>query len=230
LPHYSSMSADELVRFCAESSDRAAWDEFVSRFHRAISLSIIRTAYKWGQAPRQVVDDLIQETYLKLCANQCRLLLEFAGQHPEAVPGYIKTIAVNVAHDYFKSLYSQKRGAGQTQESLAEVDPTAETQSLGGQGAIERQILLKQIDDCLGIGSVGSDQERDRLIFWLYYQQGMSAKTISALPTVELTAKGVESAILRLTRLVRQQVIQIRSQSSSEQEPAQKGFRGTESY
>jgi RNA polymerase sigma-70 factor, ECF subfamily len=224
------MSADELVRVCVESSDRAAWDEFVSRFHRAIGLSIIRTAQKWGHAPGQVVDDLVQETYLKLCANQCRLLFEFAGHHPEAVPGYIKTIAVNVAHDYFKSLYSQKRGAGQTQESLAEVDPRAETQSLGGQGAIERQILLKQIDDCLGIGSVGSDQERDRLIFWLYYQQGMSAKTIAALPTVGLTAKGVESAILRLTRVVRQQVIQIRSQSSNEQEPGQKGFRSAESY
>jgi hypothetical protein len=35
----------------------------------------------------------------------------------------------------------------------------------------------------------------------------MSAKGIAALPTVGLTAKGVESAIFRLTRLVREQIV-----------------------
>jgi RNA polymerase sigma-70 factor (ECF subfamily) len=230
LTGFSSISADELVRACAESNDGAAWDEFVFRFHRAISLSIMRIAYQWGQAPRQLVDDLVQETYLKLCSDKCRLLLEFAAQHPEAVPGYIKMIAVNVARDYFKSVYSQKRGAGQTQESLAEVDPKAETHSLGGQGAMERQILLKQIDECLGTCSTGLDQERDRLIFWLYYQQGLSAQAIAALPTVGLTAKGVESAILRLTRLVRQQMVKIHSEPSGGSESSEKGFRPAESY
>lgn len=224
------MSEEELIRACAESNDGVAWDEFVSRFHRAISLSIIRTAYQWGQAPRQVVDDLVQETYLKLCADKCRLLLDFAVQHPEAVPGYIKTIAVNVAHDYFKSAYSQKRGAGQAQQSLAEVDPKAKTHSLGGQGAMERQVLLKEIDECLGTCLVGPDQERDRLIFWLYYRQGMSAKAIAALPTVGLTAKGVESAIFRLTRLVRERIVNLPPDTNKGAGPGQKGFRPAESY
>ena len=224
------MSAEELIRACAESNDGAAWDEFVFRFQRPISLSIIRTAYQWGDACRQVVDDLVQETYLKLCADRCCLLLEFTVHHPEAVLGYIKTIAVNVARDYLKALYSQKRGAGQAQESLAEIDPKAEARSLGGQEAMEQQILLKQIDECLGTCSVGPDQARDRLIFWLYYQQGMSAKAIATLPVVGLTAKGVESAILRLTRLVRQHIVNFRSEPSGNSEPGKKGFHRAESY
>src|SRR5260370_35513049 len=101
---YASLNAEQLIYLCARSNDGAAWDEFVSRFHRAISLSIIRTAYQWGQAPRHLVDDLVQETYLKLCVSQCQLLLEFATQHPEAVPGYIKTISINGAPDYFKAV------------------------------------------------------------------------------------------------------------------------------
>jgi len=201
------MSDMQLIRACAESNDGAAWNEFVSRFHRAISLSIARTAYQWGQAPRQLIDDLVQETYLKLCAGHCRQLLAFAVLHPEAVPGYIKTMAVNVARDHFKSIHSQKRGAGQGQESLTDLDTQAETQSLGGAATIERQVLLKQIDQCLSTCSAGPEQERDRLIFWLYYQQGMSAKAIAALPAVGLTAKGVESAILRLTRLIREYLV-----------------------
>src|SRR3954471_10617218 len=98
------MSAEELIQACAELGDGAAWQEFVLRFQRPISLSIVRAAYQWGAIPEQVVDDLVQETYLKLCSDRCCLLREFAVQHPEAVPGYIKTIAVNVARDHFKSL------------------------------------------------------------------------------------------------------------------------------
>src|SRR5579864_8958777 len=97
------MSAEDLIRACTELNDGAAWTELVARYRRPISLSIIRAADQWGQAPQEIVDDLVQETFLKLCADRCCLLLEFTVQHPEAVAGYIKTIALNVARDYFKA-------------------------------------------------------------------------------------------------------------------------------
>jgi RNA polymerase sigma-70 factor (ECF subfamily) len=68
------------------------------------------------------------------------------------------------------------------------------------------------------------------LIFWLYYQQGMSAKTIASLPAVGLTAKGVESAIFRLTRQVREALVCSRTQSNTKTGPGDKGFRPAESY
>jgi RNA polymerase sigma-70 factor (ECF subfamily) len=176
------------------------------------------------------MDDLVQETYLKLCADKCRLLLEFAVRHPDSIQGYIKTIAVNVAHDYFKSAYCQKRGAGQPQESLAEMEAKGDPHSGGGQSAIERQVLLKQVEECLEKCSDGPDQERDRLIFWLYYRQGLSARAIAALPTVGLTTKGVESAILRLTRLVRERMVGLPSDTNETAGPGQKGLRPAESY
>jgi len=224
------MSAEELIHACAESNDGPAWQEFVARFHRPISLSILRIAYQWGSTPGQIVDDLVQETYLKLCADKCQLLRGFAFRHPEAVLGYIKTIAVNVAHDHFKSLHSQKRGSGGAAQLLEDVEPCAKSGDLGGQAAMEREVLLDQIDRCLEVCSEGFDRERDRLIFWLYYQQGMSAKAIAALPTVDLTAKGVESAIFRLTRLVREQIVGLRSRTSTSPQPGEKGFRPAESY
>lgn len=230
LARHSSKSEEQLIRACAHSNDGTAWEEFVSRFHRPISLSIVRVAHQWGTLPQQVVDDLVQDTYLKLCADKCRLLQEFAGQHPDAVLGYVKTIAVNLARDHFKALHSQKRGSAVTGQLLEDVEPPAPSADLGGQAAIEHRVLLKEIDDCLETCSEGSDKERDRLIFWLYYQQGMSAKDIAALPTVGLGAKGVESAIFRLTRLVRQELTGRRSQSSESPQPGEKGFRPAESY
>jgi len=225
------MSAEELVHACAESNDGPAWEEFVVRFHHPISLSIVRIAYQWGSIPQQVVDDLAQETYLKLCVDKCRLLRAFAAQHPEAISGYIKTIAVNVAHDHFKASHSQKRGSGETAQLQDDLAIQSQSGNMGGPLAMEREVLLKEIDLCLETCSEGPDQQRDRLIFWLHYQQGMSAKAIAALPTVGLTAKGVESAIFRLTRLVREQIAGLRSQTSvSQQPPGEKGFRPAESY
>jgi RNA polymerase sigma-70 factor (ECF subfamily) len=214
LTQYCSISVVELIRACAESNDGMAWEEFVARFQRPICLSILRTAYKVGNPPKQLVDDLVQETYLKLCSGKCRLLLEFAMQHPEAVVGYIKTIAVNVAHDHFKALHSQRRGEGETDQFQADVEPPAHTGGYGGPDAMEREVLLRQIDNRLHSCAAGPNQERDCLIFWFYYLQGMSAKAIAALATIKLTAKGVEAVVFRLVRCVREQLAVENTQSS----------------
>jgi RNA polymerase sigma-70 factor (ECF subfamily) len=199
------MNAVELILACTESHDGAAWEEFVARFQRPISLSIKRTACQWGKEPSQFIDDLVQETYLKLCEDRCSLLLEFARRHPdETVLGYIKAIAVNVAHDHFKSLHSQKRGAGETDQLHEDFDPAARSASFGGSEAMEREVFLRQVDNQLQNCAAGSNQERDCIIFWSYYLQGMSAKAIAALATIKLTAKGVEAVIFRLTRCVRE--------------------------
>lgn len=223
------MSGEELVRACAEGNGGAAWDEFVSRFHRPISLSIIRTAYQWGEIPQQVVDDLVQDTYLKLCTNKCRHLLEFAAQHPDAILGYVKTIAVNVAHDHFKSLHSRKRGSGEVGQIAEDADPKAASTQVGGEEAMQREVLFKQIDECIESCLEGPDRDRDRTIFWLYYQQGMTAKDIAALPTIDLSAKGVESVIVRIIRILRERIVGMQIQIGSRL-PGEKGFLAADSY
>lgn len=223
------MSGEELIRACAEGNDGAAWDEFVSRFHRPICVSIIRTACQWGEIPQEVVDDLVQDTYLKLCTSKCRQLLEFAAQHPDAILGYVKTIAVNVAHDHFKSTHSQKRGSGEVIQIMEDAEPKAAPSHQSGQEAMEREVLFKQIDECIESCLEGPDRDRDRTIFWLYYQQGMTAKDIASLPTIGLSAKGIESVIVRVTRLLRERVVglqmEIRSKATGEE-----GFSPAQSY
>jgi len=198
------MSASQLIYVCAQSNEGAAWDEFIARFNKPISISVLRTANQCGGHDSRIVDDLVQETYLKLCADRCKHLLEFAQQHPDAIVGYLKTIAANIAFDYFKAINTKKRGSGRLLQPLDAVEPRGAMDGLGGQNAIERGALLRQINDCLAACSKDEELDRDRLIFWLYYQQGLTAKAIAGLPTIGLTVKGVESAINRLTRMVRE--------------------------
>ena len=195
----------ELVRACIESGDEAAWREFVRRFRPVITAVVSRTARRFGEWSPQLVDDLVQETYLKLCANRCRILREFTPRAEESMFGLLKTIAFSVTHDYFRGTKAAMRGAGKRESSL---DGYLES-TIAGRDAlpdVERDILLKQIDSLLSSQTEPGIPERDRQIFWLYYRQGMTARAIAAIPHIALTPKGVESVIQRLTTLVRQRL------------------------
>jgi len=204
---YSSLSLRDVVCLCADNSDDEVWEEFVSRVGRPIALTIMRTASLWGDASRSVVEDLVQVTYMKLWEDGCRLLREFAIRHPEAILGYLKKTAANTAHDYFKHRHSQSSGGDQTHVSTWDVDPQAGQETHGSQERIDFAVILSEIDDRLKQVLTGADRERDRMIFWLYFRQGMSTKEIASLPAIGLSAKGVGSVLERVKQCVREQIV-----------------------
>ncbi len=200
------MSLEELIRACAENANARAWEEFVHRFHQLIAAVVVRTSSRWARSSPAEVEDLIQETYLKICGDRKRLLSEFTPHHPEAFYGYLRVVTANVVHDHFRALNSKKRGRGETGTSIDSANAPTPTATLAGEDHIQRDILLKEVDDVLYTRSSGNDQMRDRTIFWLYYRYGMTAPAIAELPSLQLTVKGVESVIHRLTRLVRERL------------------------
>jgi len=222
---YSSLSLTEVVCLCAESSDDEAWEEFVSRAGRPISLAIMRTASQWGEPSRSMVEDLVQLTYVKLWEGGRDLLRDFALQHPEAVLGYLKRMAANVTHDYFKHGHSQTSGGNKPHVSTNDIEPEAGKELRGSQESIAFSIFLKELDEYLRISLTGPDQERDRLIFWLYFRQGMSTKEIASLPNIKLSPKGVGSVIERLKQAIREQILGTGSDNDESVEAKQIALR-----
>ena len=204
---YSSLSLKDVVCLCSGSCDEAAWEELVSRVGRPVSLTILRTASLWGRPSVALVEDLMQATYLKLWEDKCRLLRDFAIQHPEAILGYVKKAAANATHDHFRHVRSQSSGGDNPHVSTTDVDPEAGKAVEGNQERIAFQILLKQIDQYLRRMLVGPDQGRDRMIFWLYFRQGMSTREIASMPAIGLSPKGVGSVIERLKQCVRAHIL-----------------------
>jgi RNA polymerase sigma-70 factor (ECF subfamily) len=201
------LSAEELVLKCIQSGDEASWEEFVRRFHGLIATVALRVSRRWGEPSPQLIDDLVQETYLKLCENNFRLLRSFESHHPDAFYGYLKVVTANLVHDYVKTKRAAKRGSGTTEvANEAAVESAAAPASAAAVHCSERRILLKELDAMLCELAEGSRLERDRRIFWLYYRVGLTANAIAALPSIGLSSKGVESTILRLTRLLRQKL------------------------
>jgi len=72
--------------------------------------------------------------------------------------------------------------------------------------AVEWPSLIAQLDGLLKLYPK-TVSTRDRNLFWLYYRQGLTADAISRIPAIDLSPKGVESALLRLTRLLRETIV-----------------------
>ena len=212
----------DIVCLCAGPCDDEAWEEFVSRVGRPLSLIIMRTAAMWGKPSRALVEDLVQATYLRLWEGGRSLLRDFAIQRPEAILGYLKRTAANATHDYFKHGHSQSSGGSQPHVSTMDVDPEAGQEVHGSQEKIAFEVFLSEIDEHLKRCLTGPDQERDRMIFWLYFRQGMSSKEIASLPGIELGTKGVGSVIERLKHSIRDQILGTQSTFDNDRDQREK--------
>jgi RNA polymerase sigma-70 factor, ECF subfamily len=188
----AGFSLEQLADLCRNRDESEAWEELILRTHRMVAAVIRSTLGRWGARDTGSVDDLAQEVYVKFSGNLAR---GFGARHPGAVLGYLRATAVSVAHDHFKSATAFKRGAGAPVESIDDTAPAAVSD---GARQIERNVLLRQISDI-----IGEFPPRDRAIFWLYYRHGLATSAISEIPHFQLSAKGVESVIARLTRVAR---------------------------
>jgi RNA polymerase sigma-70 factor (ECF subfamily) len=204
---YSVLSSEDLVKACVGSDNEAAWAEFIRRFQPVIAKVVGRTARRhWPQAPRHLVDDLVQETYLKLCADDCRLLRQFQSRQRDSIYGFLKVVAASVVLDHFKSERAQKRDTNQT-EAISEHTPLDRPATgSGSRLSIEDEIALRQIDDIVGKLYTGKILVRNRAVFWLHHRDGMTAHAIGSIPWIGLNTKGVETVLRRMTHMIQSHI------------------------
>jgi RNA polymerase sigma-70 factor, ECF subfamily len=201
-----TLSTQELLRLCLQSDEQEAWLEFVRRFQPFIARVVMKTLSRvryWKKPTPQEIDDLVQDTFLKLCANNFQALRNFDYQHENALFGFAKVVASNVVQDYLRNYQADKRGSGLEEEDLEKAQNIAAS-GFGGPGIAERNVLIGEIRGWLETQGSDPNFRRCCVIFWLYYQQGLTAKAISDLPGIGLTVKGVESCLLRMIRLIRE--------------------------
>ena len=185
---YQVLSIDELVRECAEHPCPEAWQEFIRRFQRPIAGIVMRGCREWNDTRAEVVEDLIQQTYLKLCANNYAALRRYQPRHENSFLGYLKVVTINLVYDHFRKDHPVDEVTVGLKE---EINPA-------GSDSPENEIFFHQVDKILRLRGDGPQEQKERAIFWLYYRHGMTSKAIASIPALGLTVKGVESCIFRL--------------------------------
>jgi RNA polymerase sigma-70 factor (ECF subfamily) len=191
-------SIRDLLHLCLSSDGEEQWREFVRRTQPLIASVIINTVRRWKTPAPSLVDDLIQDTFVKLFANDKKALRVAKNEHENTIFGYLKVIASNVVRDHFRQPANK---ADEIEISDAVFPP-------GPRDRERLEFLQKkeQIKRILEMLSVSETYDRDAGIFWFFYEQGYTAKEISLLPAVGLTVKGVEAVLFRVARFVREKL------------------------
>ena len=165
---------------------------------------------------------MIQEVFLRLCENNRKVLRDFVPRQPGSFPAFIRIVAASIANDAFRKKKTMKRGGGLDEAEISDLQPGV----LHNSEWIERNLLLNEIDRLLAANANASTGKRDRTVFWLYYQQGMTAGAIASLPGVSLSVKGVESALHRMTTLIRTHLRTSVTTSTIKNPSSDEGFSG----
>jgi RNA polymerase sigma-70 factor (ECF subfamily) len=198
-----------LLQRCLDSGGERSWESFIHAAQPLLVSGVVRALGGWSAAKREQIDDLVQESFVRLCANDFRALRSFRSEDAYAFCAYLRTVAASVATDHLRSASAQKHAAGERAVSLQALtrEPASGDDAIA---AIERNMLLELIARCLE-----SQTKRDRTIFWLYHRQGLTPKAISALETFALAQRGVETILYRVTGAVRDCVRNFQSQKKS---------------
>src|SRR6185312_9488409 len=192
------LTDEELVRLLLATQDKALreelWFEFWRRFHPVIAGVIVK---KLIRRPRwvdhSVVDDLVSETFLKICKDDFKVLRNFEFRHENALRAFLKVVAAHVVEDYFRNLNGDEE----------ELDFDSARDRSDFLDVIDRRMKLQKIENCLQQLSGEPNFARDCKIFRLYFRDGFTAQGISELPEIGLSVKGVESTLLRLVKRIR---------------------------
>lgn len=201
----SGTPVNELARACAHSADAAEWEEFLRRCAPVATQVAARVTRMWrGTATPSLVDDIVQEVFLKLCEQERRILRQFSPRGEDSFLALLRVVSASVANDFFRRQHSEKRGGKVVTVLLEDVPATPEAPREGSAG-MEREVLFSEFDQMLS-SAPGATARRDRNLFWLYYLQGLTADEIASLPQFGLSAKGVESALRRITTWLRKRM------------------------
>lgn len=206
---------NRLAKACADSDKAEDWEEFVRRCAPVVSLVAARVGRLWtGGVTAAVVDDIVQEVFLKLCERQRRILRDFVPQADDSFLGLLRIVSTSVANDHFRRQSSAKRGGRAVTLPLDELLPLAGLVSPQSSEKLHKTMLYSELDERMRVNP-NIVTARDRAIFWLYYRQGLTAEEIADLPAVKLSAKGVESVLRRVGRWLSSQLGQDSKGSSA---------------
>lgn len=199
------IAANRLARICAYSTRAPEWGEFVRLVTPGVALTARRVSVLWGDESSATVSEIVQEVFLKLCEDERRILREFEDRGNDSFFKLMRMITASVATDHFRRSRAEKRGGRMGAVPLE--SSLIEEELCDGEAirAVEWPALVAQLDGLLRLYP-DTVSARDRNLFWMYYMQGMTADAIARIPSMCLGAKGVESALLRLVRLLRQTI------------------------
>lgn len=194
------VSAPELIERCRREPSGASWQEFLHRYGYALAATVRRALARVGlAASRELQDDLLQETYCHLLADDRRRLESCRGADDRTVAGYLCRIAENVVIDHLRHSGAAKRGRDLLVAPLPD-GPTLVDRAPDPAARADHRLLvaesrrhfLRQAGRILK----GDNRRRDLWVTYLATFEGWTSREIAAR-VGSITANNVDSVVHR---------------------------------
>src|SRR5882672_3685220 len=100
----------KVIAGCIEDPGGRARDEFVCRFQRPIASMIVKTLNRYGVLQPDLIEDLIQDTYVRIFDDRSRILRQLKVIDENTIFGFVQSVAFSTVVDHFRSRFALKRG------------------------------------------------------------------------------------------------------------------------
>src|SRR5258708_5135725 len=99
---YGKLSTQELIDRCIARDERA-WEEFLCLFGKHLDRTCAMWIRRHGrQSSKDLIEELKQNTYLRLCHNDYHSLRSYHGTHERSIYAFLGKTASWVVHDYYR--------------------------------------------------------------------------------------------------------------------------------
>jgi len=186
------MDEQEFIQRCLRQ-DKAAWDEFVSRYSRLIYNYIFSIFKIKGISPSlDTVNDLFQEIFTGLMENDFQKLRQFKGKNNASLASWLRIITINFCLDYLKKEKKQILSLEEelTEEGFSLKDILADQRILADQSLAEQE-RLKQLFEC-----IDSLSSQDKYFLEMHIYRGVNLNNLKATLGISRSAVDMRKARL----------------------------------
>ncbi|MGH9841454.1 MAG: RNA polymerase sigma factor [Blastocatellia bacterium] len=196
------LASSLLFQSCADDpGNDEHWGEFVRRYNplfmRSITVAWRRYSSKdWPST--EVACDLLQDVYIAILKDGCRLLRQFRGQTEAEAEAYLAHFTMNQVVSHLRASGARKRQAELLSWDELVSDKESAMQFMSakdkGSNALTEQDLL----DVLGRITTGANSRRDILIFLLHIRDGWTASEIGRMGVCDLKESSIANLLVQM--------------------------------
>lgn len=219
-PNFRNYHTIDLIRYIAfapqlDRNWNAAFAEFDRRYYRLLMTVIYRKCVQLGyEKGLAALDDLLQNTYLKLLKNDRAGFKEFQGTHERQFQRYLQVTANRVVLNNFhrEEMTASRSPSGGLQSLDQVLDRTAKEAGTslkdllpdpGSNEELAFQETIEEIRYCLKQSQRRNKQaDRNMLIFQLRIFAGLEAEEIGSRPEINVAPKTVLNLTKKLAKAV----------------------------
>jgi len=206
---FKELSNNDLVKRCAEEShSRLAWKEFYHRFDDHIRSMVTRFCGLKHLYGRNLIEDLTQDTYVRLVKDDCKRLRNYIGENDKSIYSYLAFVARTAVSEYEKKENAQKRQHRKKSlydpvdnEGLTLIDILANPYAPLPDEKLMLESLRQEVEMILEEIIAGHEKDRDKKIFLDHVYEGLTPQQISE--RVALSPKRIRNIITAVKKRLR---------------------------